>query len=74
MAEVGRDRWRSSAPTSLLKQSQLQPLAQDYVQTDLLTLSKDGDFTTSLGNLFGAWSPSQKSLFQSWSLAITLSL
>ena len=33
MAEVGRDLWRSSAPTTLLKQGHLQLVAQDHVQT-----------------------------------------
>ena len=32
MVEVGRDLQRSSDPTLLLKQSQLEPVAQDHVQ------------------------------------------
>jgi len=32
MGEVGRDFWRSSGPTPLLKQSDLEPVAQDRVQ------------------------------------------
>lgn len=31
MAESGRDLWRSSCPTTLLKQGHLEPLAQDPV-------------------------------------------
>jgi len=32
MVEVGRDLWRSSALTPLLKQAHLQPVAQDHVR------------------------------------------
>jgi len=32
MTEVGRDLWRSSCPTPLLKQKHLQQIAQDDVQ------------------------------------------
>jgi len=32
MAEVGKDLWRSSGPTPLLKQGYLEPVAQDHVQ------------------------------------------
>ena len=32
MVEVGRDLWRSSGPTPLLKHGHLEPVAQDYVQ------------------------------------------
>ncbi|KAM6360345.1 uncharacterized protein FN964_005584 [Alca torda] len=35
MVEVGRDFWRSSDPTPLLKQSQLEPVAQEQVQKTL---------------------------------------
>ena len=34
MVEVGRDLWRSSGPTSLLKQGHLKLVAQDHVQMD----------------------------------------
>ena len=33
MVDVGRDLWRSSGPTPLLKQGQLEPVAQDHAQT-----------------------------------------
>ena len=32
MVEVGRDLWRSSGPTSLLKQGHLELVVQDQVQ------------------------------------------
>jgi len=32
LAEVGRDLWRETAPTLLLKQGHLEPVDQDYVQ------------------------------------------
>jgi len=32
MAEVGRDLWRSSGPSPLLKQDHLEQVAQDHVQ------------------------------------------
>jgi len=32
MAEVGRDLWRSSGPTTLLKQSPMELVAQGFVQ------------------------------------------
>jgi len=32
MAEVGRDLWKASCPTPLLKQGHLEPAAQDHVQ------------------------------------------
>lgn len=31
MVEVGREHWRSSTPTSLLKQGPLEHAAQDYI-------------------------------------------
>jgi len=52
---VGRDLWRSSCPTPLLRQGhpeQLHRPASKWV----LNISKDGDSPTSLGNL----SPSQQ--------------
>lgn len=33
MVEVGRDLWRLSGPSTLLKQSHLQLIVQDHVQT-----------------------------------------
>jgi len=33
MLEIGRDLWRSSGPSPLLKQGHLEPIAQDHVQT-----------------------------------------
>lgn len=36
MAGVGRDLWRPSDPTSLLKQAHLQPVSQDLVQEDFV--------------------------------------
>jgi len=33
MVEVGRDLWRSSCPTHLLKQGHLETVTQDHVQT-----------------------------------------
>ena len=33
VTEVRRDLWRSSSPNALLKQSQLEPVAQDHIQT-----------------------------------------
>lgn len=33
MSESGRDLWRSSGPIPLLKQGNLQPAAQDHIQT-----------------------------------------
>ena len=33
MAEVGRDLWKSSGPTPLLKLGHLKPVAQGHVQT-----------------------------------------
>lgn len=32
MVEVGRDHWRSSGPTPLLKQGDLKPVALGHVQ------------------------------------------
>lgn len=32
VAEVGSDLWRSSGPTSLLRQGHQEPVSQDYVQ------------------------------------------
>ena len=50
MVEVGRDFWRLSGPTLLLKQGHPEPVAQDR-SIRLLNISKDGDPTASLGNL-----------------------
>ena len=33
MVEVGRDFWRSSSPTPLIKQGHWEPIAQDCVET-----------------------------------------
>jgi len=33
MAEVGRDLWRSSGPSTLFKESNLDAVVQDHVQT-----------------------------------------
>jgi len=33
LTEVGRDLWRSSGPTPLIKQGHLEPVVQDHVQT-----------------------------------------
>lgn len=41
------DLWKSFGATLLLKQVHLELIAQDQV----LNISKDGDFTTSLANL-----------------------
>ena len=49
MVEVGRDLWRSSGPTSLLKQGHLELVVQDQVQ--MINISRKGDSTTSLGSL-----------------------
>lgn len=45
MIEAGKELFRSSSPTPLLTQSQLEQTAQDPAQSG-------GDSTTSLGNLF----------------------
>jgi len=48
-----RDLWRSSTPTSLLKQGHLDPVVQEGLFSDYFWISsKDGDSTTSLGNLY----------------------
>jgi len=50
IAEVGRDLWGASGLIPLLKQGHPELVALDRVQADL-NISKDGDSTTSLGNL-----------------------
>lgn len=47
VVEVGRNLWRSSGPTPLLKWGHPEPVAQDPVQMAF----GDGDSTTSLANL-----------------------
>jgi len=51
MVEAGRDLWRSSRPTPLLKQGHLELVAQECVFRWLLSVSEDGYSTTSMGNL-----------------------
>lgn len=47
MVEVGRSLWRSSSPFHLLKKDHIKQFVQHHVQI----ISKEGDSTTSLGNL-----------------------
>jgi len=51
MFRVGRDLCGSYSPTLLLKQDHLQQAAWDLVQVGL-SISREGDSTTSLGSLF----------------------
>lgn len=51
MHEAWRDHWRSSGPTSLVKKGHLEQDAQHHVQMPF-EISRDGDSTTTLGNLF----------------------
>lgn len=51
MVKVGKDLWRSSEPTTLLRQDDLESLAQDPIQVVFEDLSGRGDSTTSLGNV-----------------------
>lgn len=51
MAGVGREIWRSSCPTSLLQQFQLEQVAQDQFQVCLKYLQRSNS-TTSPGSLF----------------------
>jgi len=60
---VGRDLWRSFGPTPLLTQGDQQQVAQDCIQM-ALSISTDGDPTTSLGNLCqGSVKPTGESIF-----------
>ena len=51
MVQVGRDLWRLSGLTPLLKQGHLEPVAQDHVQMAFEYLQRWRP-PTSLGNLF----------------------
>lgn len=50
-AEIGGDLWRSSGPTCPLRQAHVEHIARDHVQLALLKTSRNGDSTSSLGNL-----------------------
>ena len=58
MAEAGRDVWKPSGPTILLKQCSLRQQLRTMPRW-LLTVSKDRDSTGSLGSWASAKSPSQ---------------
>lgn len=49
MAEIGRDLWRSSGPTPLLKQGHIQLVAQDHTQTGFEYTQEE--YTQRLHNL-----------------------
>jgi len=50
VVEVGRDLWRSSGPTHLLKQGHLE---QAWIMSrQLLSIFNEGNSTTFLGDLF----------------------
>ena len=49
IVEVGKYLWRPFGPTPMLKQGQLEEVAQEYAQ-QLLKVSKDVDSKISLGN------------------------
>lgn len=51
MDELGRNLWRWSSPTPLLKVESLQQVAQSCVQFGL-NVTKGGNSVTSLGSLF----------------------
>jgi len=55
MVEVGRDLWRSSGASSLLKQGPFEHIIQDCVQV-AFNISREGDTTTSLGTCASAHS------------------
>ena len=50
ITEWSRHLWRSSGPTSLLKQGHLEQVARTMLRW-LLNISKEGDSTTPVGNL-----------------------
>lgn len=50
MTTVGRDLWRPSAPSTMLKQGHLEQVAQDQVQA-AFRVFKEGDSITSLCSL-----------------------
>ena len=52
MLGVRRDLCGSSSPTFLPKQGHLQQAAQDSLSRRVLHISREGESTTSLGNLF----------------------
>lgn len=51
VAEIGRDLWRPSGPTTMLKQCRLDWLPRSMSRW-LLNISKEEDSTTSVGNLW----------------------
>ena len=51
MAEVGRDLWRSSGPTLPAQSRVNHSWLLRTVSSQLFNISKEGDPTTSLGNL-----------------------
>jgi len=50
--EAGRHLWRSSCPNSLVSQGHLERVAQDYLQTVFGCISKEGDSTACMDNLY----------------------
>lgn len=54
MVEVGREVWRLSSPSPCKKHGELERVAWNLVQLGL-SISRGGDSTTSMGNLFQCW-------------------